>query len=623
MREHTHRLIRSLAVTSVLVTAAWLVAPRVSAQTSAATLYEQTQSAEQTARADTPPKLESLRKVAKTYESLVLRYPTSGYADNALWQGAGLYVTAFQQSSEASDRQQAERLLKWLKQEYPSSPFLKKIDGVLQSMAPASAAASPASSTAPPADANTPPPSPPVPTAAAASTGPAAVVKGITESALPHGERITIEFSKEVTYSGDRVENPDRVFFDFPNSTAPASLIDHAPTPTGSFVKAVRLGRHTTSVTRVVLELSGNPRYSAFPMYNPFRIVIDVEGADAVPPTPTTLSTAGPAVSPAATSAASSPVKESAKDSPKESVKETPKPSSKTPAVTPTPTPIPTTNVELPPAPKSAAATTTPVASTQPVSAPAPPSSNRSGDYSLSRQLGLGVSRIVIDAGHGGHDPGAQANGIDESELTLDVAQRLEKLLEAQPGFDVVLTRNSDEYIGLEERTAIANRESADLFLSIHANASKQPTVTGVETYFLNFATNPTAEAVAARENASSGQTMGTLPDILKAIALNNKLAESRELATIVQTSLVRRLSIQNKAVHDLGVKQAPFVVLIGAQMPSVLAEISFLTNHSDAVLLKQSAYRQKIAQALCDGIVKYQASLKKVTTVASKDGQR
>jgi N-acetylmuramoyl-L-alanine amidase len=631
MREHTHRLIRFLAVASALVTAAWIVAPRVSAQTSAATLYEQAQSAEQTARADIPPKLESLRKVAKTYESLVLRYPTSGYADNALWQGAGLYVTSFQQSSDASDRQQAERLLKWLKQEYPSSPFLKKIDGVLQSMAPANAAAAaPASSSAPPADGNTPPSSPPVPTTAAAATsGAVAVVKGITESALPHGERITIEFSKEVTYSGDRVDNPDRVFFDFANSTAPASLIDHAPTPSGSFIKAVRLGRHTTSVTRVVLELSGNPRYSAFPMYSPFRIVIDVEGADAVPPTPTTLAASGPAVSPAPTPAAPAPVKQGAKetskdstkDAPKDSPKETPKPSSKAPAVTPTPTPIPTTNVEPPPAPKTAGTTT--AASTEPVSAPAPPSSNRSGDYSLSRQLGLGVSRIVIDAGHGGHDPGAQANGIDESELTLDVAQRLEKLLEAQPGFDVVLTRSSDEYIALEERTAIANREGADLFLSIHANASKQPTVTGVETYFLNFATNPTAEAVAARENASSGQTMGTLPDILKAIALNNKLAESRELATIVQTSLVRRLSMQNKAVHDLGVKQAPFVVLIGAQMPSVLAEISFLTNHSDAVLLKQSAYRQKIAQALCDGIVKYQASLKKVTTVASKDGRR
>jgi N-acetylmuramoyl-L-alanine amidase len=260
----------------------------------------------------------------------------------------------------------------------------------------------------------------------------------------------------------------------------------------------------------------------------------------------------------------------------------------------------------------------TPVAGT-----PEPPSSNRSGEYSLSRQLGLGVSRIVVDAGHGGHDPGAQANGIDESELTLDVAQRLQKLLEAQPGFAVVLTRSTDDYIALEERTAIANREGADLFLSIHANASRQTTASGIETYFLNFATNPTAEAVAARENASSGQNMGTLPDILKAIALNNKLAESRELASIVQTSLVRRLSQQNKTIRDLGVKQAPFVVLIGAQMPSILAEISFLTNRSEATLLKQAAYRQRIAQALFDAIVKYQASLKKVTTVASKGGER
>lgn len=592
MREHTNRLIRSLVVGAGLVTAIWASGPRLSGQTPAATLYEQAQSAEQAARGDTPPKLESLRKVAKSYESLVLRYPTSGYADNALWQGAGLYATAFQQSSDASDRQQAERLLKWLRQEYPSSPFLKKIDAALQAMGPAPPAAPSTVSAPPAADSNMPPPSPPVPTASSASAGQTAVVKGITETALPHGERITIEFSKEVTYTGDRVDSPDRVFFDFANSTAPASLIDHAPAPTGSFVKALRLGRHANGVTRIVLELSGSPRYSVFPMYNPFRFVIDLESADAVPPTPATMSAASP----------------------------------KPPPVTPTVTPLPTTVVEPPQAPKTAASAASSPSVPGPsatASVPAPPSSNRSGDYSLSRQLGLGVSRIVIDAGHGGHDPGAQANGIDESELTLDVAQRLQKLLEAQPGVDVVLTRNSDDYIALEERTAIANRENADLFLSIHANASRQPSVTGVETYFLNFATNPTAEAVAARENASSGQTMGTLPDILKAIALNNKLAESRELASIIQTSLVRRLSVQNKAIRDLGVKQAPFVVLIGAQMPSVLAEISFLTNHGDAMLLKQSAYRQKIAQALCDGIMKYQASLKKVTTVASKDGQR
>jgi N-acetylmuramoyl-L-alanine amidase len=131
----------------------------------------------------------------------------------------------------------------------------------------------------------------------------------------------------------------------------------------------------------------------------------------------------------------------------------------------------------------------------------------------------------------------------------------------------------------------------------------------------LNFATTPDAEAVAARENATSFKTMGTLPALLNAIALNNKLDESRELATMLQGSMVRRLTAQNKNTRDLGVKQAPFVVLIGAQMPSVLSEISFLSNKGEASLLKQSAYRQHIAQALCDAIVKYQGSLKKITS--------
>jgi len=233
----------------------------------------------------------------------------------------------------------------------------------------------------------------------------------------------------------------------------------------------------------------------------------------------------------------------------------------------------------------------------------------------MARQLGLGISRIVIDAGHGGHDPGAQANGVSEADLVLDIALRLERLLQQQPGVEVVLTRRSDEFVPLEERTAIANREGADMFLSIHANSSRTASARGIETYFLNFATTQDAEAVAARENATSLKTMGTLPALLNAIALNNKLDESRELAAILQTSMVRRLTAQNKNVRDLGVKQAPFVVLIGAQMPSVLSEISFLSNRNEASLLKQSAYRQHIAQALCDAIVKYQGSLKKITT--------
>ena len=248
------------------------------------------------------------------------------------------------------------------------------------------------------------------------------------------------------------------------------------------------------------------------------------------------------------------------------------------------------------------------------------PEKNANGSFSIARQLGLGVSRIVIDPGHGGHDPGAMGKDVGEAELVLDVALRLEKLLQKTPGIEVVLTRRTDDFVPLQERTAIANREGADLFLSIHANANESPYVRGVETYFLNFANNLGAAGVAARENAASGQAMAALPDLVKMIALNNKLDESRELATIVQHAMVERLRGVNKSLKDLGVKQAPFAVLIGAAMPSVLSEVSFITNSQDAKQLRSSLYRQRIAEALANAVRKYQTSLKTVTTVAHQE---
>jgi N-acetylmuramoyl-L-alanine amidase len=208
---------------------------------------------------------------------------------------------------------------------------------------------------------------------------------------------------------------------------------------------------------------------------------------------------------------------------------------------------------------------------------------------------------------------------VEEADLTLDVALRLEKLLQNESGIEVVLTRRTDVYVPLEERTAIANREGADLFLSIHANASRNAAARGVETYFLSFATTPEAEAVAARENSASEKAMHNLPDIIKAIALNNKLDESRDLAAMVQDSLVTRLRRSNRNLRNLGVKKAPFVVLIGAGMPSVLAEIAFLTNKQEAQLLKTPAYKQRIAESLHAAILKYRASLKKLGQVADR----
>lgn len=208
--------------------------------------------------------------------------------------------------------------------------------------------------------------------------------------------------------------------------------------------------------------------------------------------------------------------------------------------------------------------------------------------------------------------------GLTEADLVLDVALRLEALLLKQPGVEVVLTRRANVFVPLEERTALANREGADLFLSIHANASEDDRARGIETYFLNFAPNPAAEAIAARENAASSRTMRQLPDIVKAIALNNKIDESRDFAAFVQTSMMDRLKKTNKNAKDLGVKQAPFTVLVGATMPSILAEVSFLTNRQEATLLGGMVYRQQIAEALFNGVMKYQRSLKGTTPTVS-----
>ena len=250
------------------------------------------------------------------------------------------------------------------------------------------------------------------------------------------------------------------------------------------------------------------------------------------------------------------------------------------------------------------------------------PTENANGDFSLGRQLGLGVSRIVIDPGHGGYDPGAQTGTLTESALVLDVARRLEARLKAGTGIEIVMTRRHDAYVPLRARTELANHVGADLFLSIHANAARDPHARGVETYHLNLATDPTAQSVAARENAASREGMHDLPQLVHAITMRNKRDESRDFAAMVQRNLISAVRQVHPGVHDLGVKQAPFVVLIGANMPSVLAEISFLTNQEDAAFLATDAYRDLIADALLQAIIEYQRTLKPSTRVAAESGE-
>ncbi|HET6842009.1 MAG TPA: N-acetylmuramoyl-L-alanine amidase [Candidatus Angelobacter sp.] len=247
-------------------------------------------------------------------------------------------------------------------------------------------------------------------------------------------------------------------------------------------------------------------------------------------------------------------------------------------------------------------------ASTSSAHVATPPSS---GTQSLTRALGLKIGRIVVDAGHGGHDTGTIGpGGLREKDLVLDVALKLGKLLENRLGAEVVYTRDDDTFIPLETRTAIANKEEADLFISIHANSSQDPAARGIETYYLNFTSSADALEVAARENAVSEKSIHELQDLVRKIALKEKIQESREFAADVQKLLYGGLNAKNPGMRNRGVKKAPFIVLIGANMPSILTEISFISNPGDEKKLRTSEYRQRVAESIYKGIAKYTSGL-------------
>ena len=497
-----------------------------------------------------------------------------------------------------------------------------------------------------------------------------ATLTGVHRTVLPDVVRLTLELDAETPFRQEELTRPSRLFFDL-SSTRPApDLRERTIRFDGDrdIVRQIRIGRQPNDTTRVVVETEGVASCSASPTYTPYRLVVDCVRVSSHPSTSVVAAVNRPTPRTPATLARKSP----APPPPPLGARSTVSPmaippvlfarvavpplAQALPAGRPTysraeleaalaetvtapipavlvapPAPLPAvaaaaTAIPLPAAPTAGPSRSEPdppiAPSARATAPPAPPASagrNLGGGLSMARQLGLSVSRIVIDPGHGGHDPGARGKGVSEAELVLDIALRLEQLLERQRGVEVILTRRSDDFVSLEERTAIANRETADLFLSIHANASPVAQAGGIETYFLNFANTPGAAAVAARENAASGQPMSALPDFVKAIALNTKVDESRDFATLVQRSLMQKLRGANKSARDLGVKQAPFVVLIGAAMPSVLTEVSFVTNEQEAKLLKGSNYRQKIAEALFSAVRKYQASLTRESALAQQ----
>ena len=414
-------------------------------------------------------------------------------------------------------------------------------------------------------------------------------VTGVRHWQLENVTRIAVEVSGTFLYRSDRLHNPERVYYDILNARPRIdSKRIYTESVDDTLLKRLRVAETTPGVTRVVLELADKVEAVPSVLINPSRLIIELHVATEPVTTPLVSEATPPQLQPPA---------------------QLP-PAPKLPVTADATVPVlPVAPPVLPPAP---ARPVTPA-----IVAPGPARSaevaksarlTTGGESSMVRALGLKINRVVIDPGHGGHDEGTSGpKGLLEKDLVLDVAQRLGKLIEQRMGSEVIYTRTDDTFVPLEGRTELANEKKADLFLSIHANSSPAaPRVTGIETYYLNFTQSKDSLEVAARENATSDKTVFDLRDLIQKITLQEKAEESREFAERIQASLYSLSARNFPGEKNRGVRKAPFVVLIGANMPSVLVEIGFLTNPKEESLLRKPDYRQKVAEALYRGIGRY-----------------
>jgi len=515
-------------------------------------------------------------KVIRAFERVYLITPHSGWADNALTTIARLY-------EEIKDSKNAIKTLRFLVHEYPQTPLRDMAERDIVRLSG---------------------------TAVASEVTPkgTASIENIRYWEEDRSVRVVVDITGDAKFVTGEAKSPDRFYLDIAPARLNSTLLGKEwPVESKAFQK-IRVAQYDGSTVRIVLDGSTSKGIVASALKDPNRIIIDVAG-NSGPSVPRSISGAVPVpVAPAPTPAAPSVTTSSASTGGTSSLPAPPVTMTAAPA---SPPPAVSTQPSAPPVTAAPARTTPP----DPVRvAEAAKSSNRS----LIRSLGLKMSRVVIDAGHGGHDTGSIGpTGYTEKELVLDVSKRLKTLIEAEMGAEVVMTRTDDVYVPLESRTEIANNEAADLFISIHANSSQVKSVRGVETFFLNFNTQSRdALETATRENAATERNIHDLHDMVEKITLNDKVDESRELAGHIQSAMSKRAN----AGANRGVKQAPFVVLIGASMPSVLAEVSFISNPTEERQLKTPAYRQQIAESLFQGIKSYAETLANIKTAKSQE---
>jgi N-acetylmuramoyl-L-alanine amidase len=587
-----------------------------------------------------------------SYNFLLHDYPANRFGQDAMLRVAKL------ERDQLGDTAQAVNTYQEFLRKYPRSSRKREVEETLADLAllrsdppssPSNASAgaaensrsADASRSAEAAESSRIVPSDAVRTPASANDAPH--IRRISATAAADSTRVIIDLDDLVQYSSARIRNPDRIFFDLHAARLTRELAHQDIHVEGNLLAGVRVAQNHAGVVRVVLAVNGVKDYTATLLSNPAQLVVDL-----YPNTKTDLVRSakvktGPVEEPHVDAAAvrdersssAAPVTAVAANvepdgsanagatKPFYGPVQPPLPpaSSRSAAVDTSATPSSTKSAGSKSRAKALKATTIkpdhhPVTAAQPT---------RDGHDTLTRTLGLKIGRIVIDAGHGGYDTGTIGpSGLMEKDLCLDIALRLGKIIQQRlPGAEVVFTRSDDSFIPLEERTRVANEAKADLFISIHANSSHDHAARGIETYYLNLKGSPDAMEVAARENATSQENIHDLEDLIKKITQSEKIDESREFASDIQESLAKRILKTNRNVKDRGVRKAPFVVLIGADMPSILTEISFLSNPADEQLLKKPEHRQKVAEGLYQGVASYLQSLNSMTVnLPAKSGE-
>lgn len=531
----------------------------------------------------------------RLYREVVHLAPTSGLAPESLFRGGRLKQEMARLFRDEKWAAAARKDYKFLLKEYPQNRFTSRVKKALAELEAAV-------------------PAPAAREEVARERAKPVQLSNLRQWSTPNYTRVVVDLEDEVKYEAGRISNPDRIFFDLHNTHLTAPLAGRNFPVNDGMLKRIRLAQNREGITRVVLEVGAIGTYSAFLLPNPYRLVIDIQGAGKpASPKPETAARKESPPKGRPAPAETAPAETAAKREPAEEA----------PAAAAVPPQGASGSTAEPASPAPAIVSSTSGPTSKPVYESVKPAlPARDGHRSLTRVLGLKIGRIVIDAGHGGHDTGTIGpTGYMEKDLVLDVAKRLGALLEDRLGSEVIYTREDDVFVPLETRTGIANQKQADLFVSVHANSSRDHQARGVETYYLSFTTARDALEVAARENAVSEKSIHELQDLVKKITLHEKVDESREFAAEVQRSLYGGIARGNTGLRNRGVKKAPFIVLIGANMPSVLAEVSFVSNPQDERLLKKPEYRQRIAESLFRGIQRYTTSLGGVKVASRAPG--